>query len=203
MTASDYSVEFGYGAQDGYYYGPEGIVGAFHRGNDRYTPTGTSVVIGSTAIGKTGATGLVGGPHLHTQAGTDKACQDTFDPTPLDFQPGTVVATQTVDAGQWGKYITIQTTDGYITYAHLSAVNVSVGQVIGGEMTKSEAYTVVDGFYRWGEGHPPTAEQSEYWAQRMVDLGYPAVDELYQAMKKSAGTPDKSTVLKPGKYQVN
>ena len=35
--AKDYRVTFGYGliAKDGYYYGPKGKIGPYHRGNDR------------------------------------------------------------------------------------------------------------------------------------------------------------------------
>lgn len=53
------------------------------------------------------------------------------------------------------------------------------------QMTKSEAYTVVDGFYRWGTNVPPTPQQSEYWADRLVNVPT-GLDELYQAMKKLA-----------------
>lgn len=136
MTARDYRVTFGYGAKDGYYYGPNGIVGPYHRGNDRPCPNGTPIVIGTTTIGKTGNTGLSGGPHLHTQAGTDKACQNTIDPTPYDFKPGTVVATGWGNA--WGNYITIQVGTRYITYAHLSHISVRTGQKVGGTMRPSK-----------------------------------------------------------------
>lgn len=128
MTAQDYPVEFGYGAQDGTYYGPRGSVGLFHRGNDRYTPAGTPIVVAGVTIGLTGATGLVSGPHLHTQAWTGTTA-NTQDPTPFDFKPGRVVAAGT--ASQWGNYITIEVNGVNLTYAHLSQINVSAGQVIG------------------------------------------------------------------------
>ncbi len=134
MTAQDFPVTFGYKAQDGEFYGPNGLVGLYHRGNDRSTPTGTPIVIQGVTIGHTGATGKVGGPHLHTQAGTDVACQDTFDPTPLEFKPGKVVATG--QGSQWGNYVTIKVGDRYITYAHLSWINVIVGQEIKEEDMK-------------------------------------------------------------------
>lgn len=139
MSAQDYPVTFGYGAQDGEYYGPNGSVGKFHRGNDRPTSVGTPVIIGNTTIGKTGVSGVTGGPHLHDQAGTDKACQNTFDPTPLEFMGGTVVATGI--GTQWGKYVTLQVGDKYITYCHLSEINVQVGQKV--EETIMAGVTVI------------------------------------------------------------
>lgn len=129
-TAKDYPVTFAYGGQDGVFYGPNGSIGLYHRGNDRACPNGTPIVIGDTTIGKTNNTGASSGPHLHTQAGTDIGCQQTFDPTSLEFQPGTVVAVQPRDVGSWGKHITIKVGSKYITYAHLQSVSVKNGQVI-------------------------------------------------------------------------
>lgn len=127
MSAQTYPVTFGYGAYDGVYY----TASRPHRGNDRPTPTGTPILIGSTRIGLTGATGLVSGPHLHTQAGYDEWCQTTVEPSPYEFQAGTVV---NVGWGsQWGNYVIIQTGDKYICYAHLSNINVHDGQVITGK----------------------------------------------------------------------
>lgn len=137
MSASDYQVTFGYGAQDGVYYGPNGSIGPFHKGNDRPCPDGTPVVIARVTIGLTGHSGAAAGPHLHTQAGSDPGCQQTFDPSPLDFQPGTVTRAGT--ASQWGNFVTMQVEGGYITYAHLSEINVSVGQVIEGAPVQQAA----------------------------------------------------------------
>ena len=130
MSAQNYDVTFGYGAKDGKYYGTNGSIGLYHKGNDRSTPVGTPIDIGGTTIGLTGKSGAVSSAHLHTQAGTDLACQNTFDPTPIEFKPGTVVATGF--GNQWGNYITLQVGDKYITYAHLSRIDVKVGQKIGG-----------------------------------------------------------------------
>lgn len=136
-SAQDYPVEFGYGAKDGYYYGPNGIVGPYHKGNDRYTPERTKILIKEKLIGLTGSTGLVGGPHLHTQAGFDKACQNTFNPTPLDFKPGIVVVAGF--GSQWGNYITLKVGNRYITYAHLNKVYVKKGDKVGEDMYKGKS----------------------------------------------------------------
>lgn len=136
QTARNYPVTFPYGATDAP-YSPEHP----HKGNDRKMNIGVPIVIGSTTVGYSGNTGLSGGPHLHTQAGTDEGCQDTVNPTKYEFLPGTVTAVRTTDpyvpgqkGGEWGKFVTIKTTQGiYVTYAHLSQVNVKVGQVIKGE----------------------------------------------------------------------
>lgn len=130
MSAANYTVNFGYKAQDGYYYGPSGIVGKYHRGNDRPCPTGTPIIISGVTIGLTGATGLASGPHLHTQACTAGSnYANDLDPGPYEFKNGTVIS-----AGwhsQFGNHIVIRVGGVDITYAHLSKINVQVGQVIG------------------------------------------------------------------------
>lgn len=133
MSAVDYAVTFGYKAQDGYYYGPNGKVGKYHRGNDRPCPTGTPIVISGVTIGLTGATGLVSGPHLHTQACTaGKNYADDFDPSPFEFKNGIVVVADY--HSQFGNRIVIRVGGVDITYAHLSKISVAVGQYIGDEM---------------------------------------------------------------------
>ena len=154
MTARDYPVTFGYGEKTTINGKPY-----THRGNDRRTPTGTPVVIGSTTIGLTGNTGLSTGPHLHTQAGTDAAVQNTTDPTGHEFKGGVVTSTRTTDSGAWGKYVTIKTGKMYVTYAHLSKVNVKVGDKVG-EMTDAEinkAYKI------GGYGKNAPAKDRAHW----------------------------------------
>jgi hypothetical protein len=128
VSARDYVISFGYGAQDGYWYGPNGIVGSYHKGNDRPTPSGEPIVIGDTTIGLTGASGKVSGPHLHTQAWIGSPTSGDRDPTPYEFKGGTVVATGLAD--QWGNYITIEVDGVNLTYAHLRQIFVSTGAVI-------------------------------------------------------------------------
>lgn len=127
MTASDYPISFAYGDVDGVYYTNLHP----HRGNDRPTPEGTPLVIGSQTIGWTGNTGLTSGAHIHTQAGTDEWCQNTVEPSPYEFQPG--IVTTTGWGSQWGNFIIIQTGGHYICYAHLSGINCNEGQLITGK----------------------------------------------------------------------
>ena len=190
MTAKDYPVTFAYGDVDGVYYTNRNP----HRGNDRPSPSGTPIIIGSTTIGWTGNTGLTSGPHLHTQAGVDEWCQSTVEPSPYEFQPGTVV-----NAGygsQWGNYIIIKTGGHYICYAHLSDINVNIGQVIGVDMITKELENTLSflatgdypgkGYdYRW-TGQPLTesivSQFVNFWLEQSRTVG------LTKRVKEVEGT---------------
>lgn len=141
MSARDYAVTFPYWATSAPYSAAKP-----HRGNDRPCPSGTPVIIGDTTIGWTGMTGWAIGAHLHTQAGTDINCQNTFNPTPLEFQPGAVAARGWGD--QWGNYVIIRVGSQYICYAHLSQTNVSVGQVINGSTQGGSVETIKSMYWR-------------------------------------------------------
>lgn len=123
MSIQEYRVSFPYGATTAPYTPTRP-----HRGNDRAAPAGTPVIIQGIRIGLVGATGWATGPTLHTQAGTDIACQKTINPGPYEFQPGTVVNTGRGD--QWGNYVTIKVGDKYIAYTHLSRIDITKGSVI-------------------------------------------------------------------------
>lgn len=124
--ASDYPVTFAYGATDGVYYGPNGSIGPYHRGDDRAMPTGTPVIVNGVQIGLSGSTGASSGPHLHIGKWTS-----------VDVNPqgrGFTFASATVHStgfdstnGNWVKV----SAEGYIwVYLHLSRIDVSAGKVL-------------------------------------------------------------------------
>lgn len=130
---NDYPVTFAYKAQDGKYYGPNGSVGLYHRGEDRACPTGSPIIVQGVTVGLVGATGLASGPHLHFQC--MRGSSDT-SPVPYRWAKGKVTT-----AGwhsQFGNQVRITHADGTVMiYAHLSKINVSVGQILsptGGNM---------------------------------------------------------------------
>ena len=203
MSAAQYPITFGYKAVDGKYYGPNGIVGKYHRGNDRPCPTGTPINISGVTIGLTGATGLVSGPHLHTQACTaGSSYADDFNPAPYEFKNGTVVV-----AGwhsQFGNRIVIRVGGVDITYAHLSKINVAVGQQIGG----SEVFQNIDEVkeaYRQMRGVEGTDAEMRPWIgqskQRWIQLSTAetsaqrqALVDVRQALANEQAKPAKEVI---------
>lgn len=133
-----------------------------HNGVDRAMPIGTPIIIGNTTIGLSGNTGLSTGPHIHTQAGTDFACQNVINPAPYEFKPGTVVGIRTTDTGEWGKYVKLKAGSKYIVYAHLSKVNVKVGDIIkqGDEMLTKDQ--LVDLWVMFKGRGPNLLERARY-----------------------------------------
>ena len=114
MTVQDYPVGFGYKEQDGAYYGPQGSIGLYHLGEDLYTPTGIRFELKGKLLGLTGATGNVGGPHIHlakwkigNQSGgyyVSKYNRTYFKATPSIWQSaGKVTETSNQNIGDAGK----------------------------------------------------------------------------------------------------
>lgn len=147
MSAADYPISFPYGATSPPYSATKP-----HRGNDRACPSGTALVVGGATIGATGNTGASTGPHLHIQE-WNTGYSNTRKPQ-NEFQGGTVInidPTGTQGDGSFGKFITIQTADGWKdTYAHLSRIDVKIGDIIGGNMQQEidELQAQMSGVYK-------------------------------------------------------
>ena len=147
--AKDYRVTFGYGAKDGYYYGPEGKIGPYHRGNDRAMHIGTPVKVNGVTISRSGNTGASSGPHLHTGlwlGGSDK------NPTGKEWN---ITGAKVYDTGydsMNGNYVRVIGKDGGIrVYLHNSKILVKAGQKLVApkkvSKTKPKYYIVKSGDY--------------------------------------------------------
>lgn len=159
MTAQDYPVTFGYGATDGVYYGPNGSIGPYHRGDDRAMPNGTPVVVNGVQIGLSNNTGASSGSHLHIgrfEGGTDT------NPNSEGFNLKAPVTVTTVSSdGINGNYIRLTDGDGVRwVYLHLQSQSVTQGQILS---KKEEVPMLNEGdvinLYKSMLGRDPNAQE--------------------------------------------
>lgn len=160
-SAQDFQVSFSYGATSAPY-----SQASPHRGDDRPCPSGTPIVIAGTTVALTGNTGKSTGPHLHTQE-WNGTYSNTRKPQNA-FKPGTVTNIDpngTQGDGSFGKFVTIQTADGWNdTYCHLSEIKVQKGQVLG--MASNEAIELA---FQLGFNRSATQGEQDYWKDYPIE----------------------------------
>lgn len=125
MSAESYPITFGYRATDGQYYGPNGSVGPYHRGEDRAMPIGTPIIVNGIQIGLSGNSGASSGPHLHI--GRFLGGQDTA-PNGGGFHFDSASVTEINEDGINGRYVRVQADGASWVYLHMSQQTVNIGQ---------------------------------------------------------------------------
>lgn len=139
MSVKIYPITLGYKATYMPYYGPGGSLYPGHHGIDYGTPTGVSVTIKGKTIAKTGATGLVSGPHVHIDKSTTGSRNYADYRNPSDWDQIEGIVTFAGNAGTAGNMIIIKSKSGYFyRFLHLSKILVKVGDKIGANMTQEE-----------------------------------------------------------------
>ncbi len=127
-TAKDYLVTLGFKAVDGFWYGPNGILGPWHRGKDRATPIGTKFMLNSgIVLGLTGNTGNSSGPHVHYEEREYEGSEIKFhDPEDIwKLKEGVVTVAGYVNG--FGNSVFIKSGGRQYIVAHLSKVLVKKG----------------------------------------------------------------------------
>lgn len=209
MSALGYPVGFGFKGQDGYYYGPNGIVGLYHLGDDYYTPMNTPLTLQEVSIGLTGKSGTAGGPHLHVAkwkqgniAGgyyVKKYDRTYFEPSDVKTISGTVLNTGL--AADPGKFVLIKADNGFTyDFFHLNEIYVKQGDVIGANMDIIETLQSALNLARKNEELYESALNASKKTNEILESALNASraenEELKKALDKDA------QVLSAGKYTV-
>lgn len=205
--ANDYPVTFAYGATDGVFYGPNGSIGPYHRGDDRAMPVGTPVIVNGVEIGLSGSTGASSGPHLHI--GRFVGGKDT-NPGGLGFDLPSASVFDTGYDSTNGNYVRIASEGAIWVYLHLSKIEVTKGQVLGGNMTDAELKDLT-GWKDWGVKVQKAMGASGVPADVINDpaLLTPYLKDLIAWKKQGQDLAEQNkqltaglTTLKPGRYMV-
>lgn len=196
MTAQDYPVTFGYGATDGVYYGPNGSIGPYHRGDDRAMPYGTPVVVNGVVIGLSGDGNGAYGPHLHVGefiGGLD------VNPHGAGFTlDGARVHSILNDYSDPvnGKYVRIIDSAGEIwVYLHMSQLNVTPGQELKGGTMPPVSVQIPDALtiqlaYNIGLDRQPSDKEVASWNDKTVEQLMRTILESdeHKALQAGAGS---------------
>lgn len=229
-TIWDYPMGFGYGATDGYWYGPNGKLGPYHRGDDWFAPVGTPVVVNGVEIGRSGKSGSVDGPHTHVgkwQNGKD------YNPNLQGATLGSdavVTEIDRVDNSANGKFVRVRSQGFDWLYLHMDSIkdNLRVGDKLqGGDMpSKVDIERVNELFVAYWTRPQIEAEAQkagktvDQWLQGWVgtesnslikslaespqyrNKRLDAENELATLRKQLKDCQAGGTVLAPGKYLV-
>lgn len=196
MSASDYPVTFPYGATTPP-YGPTGTAGPYHRGDDRYMPIGTPVLVNLTQIGLSGESGEATGPHLHIGRFVDG--KDTNPHGQGFFIKSPVVVFGTGYDSINGNYVQLTDGDGVLwVYLHLSHINVTKGQVIDDmDEVASLKKTIADYEKRIND------LQNEVNGLNQTAHDYEArINTLQDELNHANAALNNPVVLAPGMYKV-
>ena len=213
MTASDYSVGFGFKGQDGEFYGTNGSVGLYHLGNDLYCPMNTDLTIQGVHLGLTGKSGMVGGPHLHVakwQAGNVSGGyyistykRSYFDPSDVWQQTGTVSEVGGNNP-QAGNFIRVAADNGFTyEFFHLSRIDINVGDKIEGD--DMETITILQSALNDARKNVEIFESALNAQKQLTGTFESALNaerEKTKELEKQLADQSKGTELKTGKYYI-
>jgi hypothetical protein len=207
MIASDYSITFPYGATDP----PYGTAAnPYHRGDDRYMPDGTPVVVNGVLIGYSGHSGWVTGSHLHI--GRFINGKDT-NPQGGGFTVNGAVVSQVGEDDTNGKFVRLADADGSSwVYLHLSDNSiVKTGNVLsqlpqynGEEPQKQEEDMPnngdVDNVYKLINGRSATDDEKKVYTTKSISapdgLLYGKLFPDIQNLQSAIANGDKNAVTK-------